>query len=220
MKEITPAPIHTSTNFTYTGNNSAICLTCTNILNCPVEFRCGHYSCASCLVREVQASPTLKCAVCKSIHPLNPSSVRAVSPLALQLLRDVKVSCQNCGVTVRLENIDQHLHSGCSSYAEITVDELLQQPSCSPLTQIEQKVASNVLRRHLQQSGGKPFEVQTGGRVRYIHVDTVMDRIVIRNTLICSGNHSCKADISAGQQRGVLEQDPAPPCPGDGGVSC
>ncbi len=164
VREITPSPIYTSTNFTYTGNSSAICFTCTRVLNCPVELSCGHYSCATCLVRQVQASATLECTVCRCIHPLNPSSVRAASLLSLQLLREVKVSCQNCSLTVKLENVDEHLRSGCSSHVEITVDELLQQPSCSPLTRIEQQLVSKVLRCHWKQSGGKPFELKQEGR--------------------------------------------------------
>ncbi len=165
IKDITPPPIRSSTTFQYTGNRSVVCYACQCVLQCPVELACGHYTCAKCLVQSVQTSRALDCSVCKCHLPLNPSSARAPSSLTLQLLRDVKVECHRCSGRVKLETIDRHQQSGCSSDVDITIDELLQQQSSSVVTNVEQRVASHVIRRHWAQSGGKPFEVHTGGKV-------------------------------------------------------
>ena len=96
--------------------------------------------------------------------PLDQASVRPPPPLLISLLSHFQFRCNSCGGRVQGEHIDEHLRSGCKEHLAIPHNCLVQ-PLSTPTTDLEHKVALNVVRRMMLESGDDSITVPTGGKV-------------------------------------------------------
>ena len=146
-------------------NQSACCKACNNVLHGPVMLPCLHHTCVDCLCLSLQQTGRIKCPECDVVHPLTTTSIAAPSPLLLHLLADQLAMCSICKGAVQLKYYDEHVKSSCSEYLHVTVQQILNKPLSCPLSKLEEKIGSNVVRRWFHNSDNNVIAVPTGGPV-------------------------------------------------------
>ena len=72
---------------------SLICTHCNNMVDKPVETKCGHIACATCLTELVDCSGLLKCPGC-SLQLCRLKDVKQASPVVMGILRQLQVHCE------------------------------------------------------------------------------------------------------------------------------
>ena len=128
---------------------------------------CSHHTCAECLCRTIRQFGRIGCLDCNSRHL---SSAQAPLFLLVQLLADQLAMCSTCKEPVQLKNMDDHIKRGCTEHIHISLQTIIQKPLNAPLTKIEEKVGSNIVRQWIQASDGtEPIRVPTGGPVLHTY---------------------------------------------------
>ena len=97
------------------------------------------------------------------------STLRPASNLIQKILRGLLVKCTECGQKVVL---NKHTESECidGQHQISTLQDILECPVDAPLTNIEQKVQSHLIKRSLTGSTQDNLvRVKTGGQVRKIN---------------------------------------------------
>ena len=152
---------------------SAQCRACDNVLHCPLMLPCEHHLCADCLYIALQQTGRIVCPDCQAHHPLTTTSVIRPPPLLLDLLADQVAECGVCKKPVQLKHMNEHTESGCMLYLHLTPEHIIKTPTNSPLSKVEERVGSNLVRRWLCTSGSNEVTVPTGGQVHVpVHVYT------------------------------------------------
>ena len=143
------------------------CCTCFNVLNSPVQLSCSSFICSSCLTKWIELSQSNKCPVCYC-HSLTTSEIKNLQPIHFRLLQDTIVKCTDCAQSVKLSDMKSHnccttsSTTSSSDPTELTATDILRQPITSPPTNIEKKVASNLMKRMMHDGH---ITITTGGQV-------------------------------------------------------
>ncbi len=154
--------------------NDLVCKICNTVLDEVLELPCKHLVCLSCtltlLEEDLQSIP---CPNCEKQHEISFSSFSAPSPLTVKLLSQLVVRCEKegCSKAVYLGDLRAHLASNCKQIHDIrpavTIEQILEQPTSAPPTQLEMEAAGHVVRRKIlsQSHSQAPFSLPTGGCV-------------------------------------------------------
>jgi hypothetical protein len=154
---------------TVSTNTTVVCKVCTCLLQSPGILPCLHHICVDWLCLHIQQSGQIICADCQTIHPMVTASVQVTPPLSLSLLADQPAQCPSCKEEVQLKNSTKHLSSGCTMRKYITVQHILQEELDVPLTKLEERVGSNIVRWWIRQSDTSEIRLPTGGSVMPIY---------------------------------------------------
>ena len=150
-----------------------MCAICMEVLDRPVELKCGNMVCLTCCCTWVETSLRVDCPCCYN-HPLHGPNVSAPSKVTMQFLGTLLVDCQEgCNRTVRAGEYSRHVDSGCTtsvqqrilSPSKTTIRQILQKPVDTPTTPAEKRVAENLIRRLMTESSGNVVKVTTKGMV-------------------------------------------------------
>lgn len=173
-------PLETSRFFppaasTHLSIDDFVCKHCKNVVNGPVELPCKENICSECCIDLLRSNINdLTCLCCKQQHPLTPPTFQAPSPLTAKLLNQLVIRCDRrlCTKTVHLQDLKEHIESGCSSKcttaasATLTVEQILDQPIGIPPTRVEVETAGYLVRKIIQQTRDPSISLPTGGCVR------------------------------------------------------
>ena len=142
------------------------CPLCLGPLNQPIELsECKNYVCAECLCEWLRQSESLACPCCYSDHLESYETLRPAPDIVLSVLADQKVTCRRCNQTGPLKHLDAHIDSKCVSYftPSQAINEILTRAQDSPLTGVELKLQSSLVRRSISTS--PVLQVKTRGQV-------------------------------------------------------
>ena len=112
----------------------------------------------------------ITCADCQATHPMLKETVQVLPPLSSSLLTDQPAQWPSCKEEVQLKNINKHMSSSCMLHTHVTIQHILQKPLDAPLTKLEERLGSNIVRRWIQESDTR---LPTGGSVNtkmHIHI--------------------------------------------------
>ena len=150
------------------------CLVCLGVLARPIQLPCGEVCCMSCLSEWVKANPTidpLTCPCCPLTLEVEISKLHPASQVVLKLLDTLLVTCKRCGQRVTVAQHQEHLESSCTLQANTsvpeTIDDILAQPSTTPLAPGERRAKQHSLVRLFSSSPPEEqvVSVPTSGRV-------------------------------------------------------
>ena len=152
-----------------------LCKNCSNILDEAVELPCKHCICLSCTIGLLEANlQSIPCPDCEKLHNIATTSFSTPSPLTLKVLGQLVVRCErnDCNKAVYLKDLLVHLASNCTAETHnirhsVTLDQILDQSTDAPPTQLEMETAGHVICRKVLQSQS-PFNLPTGGCVSII----------------------------------------------------
>ncbi len=180
------------------------CSICRHIVDEPVELPCKVPACADCCIGLAQKGDITSCPSCQQCHDTTTASFQPVSSVHMKLLSHLVLKC-DCGKSVLLGSLAQHLSSGCREMvaevaSAITVEQILEQPLDAPTTSLEKQAAGHLVRKMLHQSSNpNTITVPTGGHVcRYsvcvqVHVESVGGELFTDDrytTYVCVPKHS------------------------------
>ena len=79
--------------------------------------------------------------------------------------------CKVCGQRVALNEHKDHAQSGCTTVAQqpTTVNHVLSKAKDSPLSPLEEKLKSSLVKRSLLLSKSDTLQVKTGGQVSFLY---------------------------------------------------
>ncbi len=144
------------------------CAICLGTLNSPVQLTpCMSLLCSPCLIQWIEYSKSNECPVCYH-HILTTSEIRLLEDIHLRLLHGMLVTCTTCNQSIHLCELKTHnnicgtLTSSCISPHELTATSILNQPVTSPPSAIEQRVATRIVKRMMQDG---QIRMSTGGQV-------------------------------------------------------
>ncbi len=180
-------PLHPDRFTSFVGLTTLICSACGNVVDRPVEMKCGHIACAACLTEPAHPSSLLlECPGCS--HQLScHEDIKAVSPVVMNILHQLQVHCDNCQlgcqVVVPLQRLREHSSQCHPPYARSSaqsepqaaqltpskISAILQRPLDHPLSREETKAMFHLVRASLQQTPSDTpayIECPTGGQVR------------------------------------------------------
>ena len=106
-------------------SSKVVCNVCHWLLQQPLELPCTHYACARCIHTLVLISGSLKCPTCSTTHPLAAASVKAPSPLLVDLLAEQLTVCERCKETVEVGVLGKHRSSDFTRYTTTTLQQFL-----------------------------------------------------------------------------------------------
>ena len=154
------------------------CPVCTEVLERPLELKCGRMICLSCLIRWVQVSCALSCPCCHD-HTLNSDSMWSPSPITMAMLGSLPVTCGICCSEVQVQQLTRHLDTKCStlfrhdSPSKTTIKDILSKPGTSTPSPAERRVAGTLIKRMMMDGNSGVVQVPTGshGQVcrKYTH---------------------------------------------------
>ena len=163
-----------------------LCTVCSCIVDRPLETPCRKLVCAECI------TPKMVCQSCSDVH--QQSAFAPVPDVVLKVLGSLLVKCDkpSCTEVVELRALKTHLESGCMniglhSPSQITAAQIISRPLSAPPTSIEQKAATNILKRLMNSSAATDqiVKLPTAGQVkskkRYSH-DLIIITIAIETT--------------------------------------
>lgn len=144
------------------------CPICCYILRSPVELvTCMNVVCAECLCSWLKQKNSLACPCCFIDHLQDFSTIRQAAPLVVTLLC---VVCGECKDHVKLTTYcDHNCQPAMGVLPHTNIDDLLNQSVTTPLTAIEQKLQTSLVRRSLSTSSENILQLKTGGKVLIIH---------------------------------------------------
>ena len=138
------------------------------MLNSSVELiACKSLLCSSCLIEHIETSESTECPVCHQ-HTLTTAQIKPLQDIHTRLLHGMLVTCTTCSQSLHLSELKSHgdiCGTSISSYLsphELTATSILSQPVTSPPSTTEQKVASTIVKRMMQDGQVK---ILTGGQV-------------------------------------------------------
>ena len=144
------------------------CTICCDLLNTPVELvTCGSNVCAGCLCAKLKQNDSL---VCSTTHLTDYSTIREASTLIQTMLGSVCVLCKKCHGHMRLKNLSEHAANSCSTHllpvSPVSVEQVLEQPATAPLTPLEEKLQTSLVKRSLSTSpDNRVVQLKTRGQV-------------------------------------------------------
>lgn len=148
------------------------CRICSDILNSPIELvTCGSVVCAECFIERLQHSKQLTCPCCSTSHIEDFTTIRPASQLTQSMLSRLCVVCEKCQSHLRLDKLKEHVSNSCSTHSEevppsVSVEHILNRPSTAPLTPVEQKLQTSLVKRSLSTSPEERIlRVKTRGQV-------------------------------------------------------
>ena len=94
------------------------CPVCLDILHKPVETDCEHYFCSDCITEVVTTSGNLPCPMCKE-DSLN--SMRVLTRMVINFIKDLSVICKTCGQNTRYEDCADHVCININEHAQLDV---------------------------------------------------------------------------------------------------
>ena len=143
-----------------------LCGSSRHLLCRPLQLPCGHHMCAQCLRSKIKTTSSLQCDQCSTQHALQPESIVAPSSLLLDLLSEQVAKCTTCGEGVQIKHLEQHIKSSCSEHISINASQMLKKSLTAPLSRIEERVTSTLVRRKISCSENPSMlTIQTGGPV-------------------------------------------------------
>ena len=148
------------------------CPSCANILNRPIQLTlCGKMICMDCFVAHMKGGSAV-CPGCSSDHEHGIGNVQSPPEVVVKLIGGLYIRCEGpaCQQYVQLQNLADHLASGCRQHLHLpldqTVGQLLSQSPHTPTTAIERRVATSLVKRMLAESPEENIvELVTGGQV-------------------------------------------------------
>ena len=144
------------------------CPLCFVLVERPVELtECGTLLCAECCCQRLRVSGSLSCPCCYSEHLADYDTIRPASHLTLRVLGSMEVTCTSCSSTVQLKDHKDHADCGCKVHCKKTVSvrEVLDKPRDTPLSALEQKLQSSLVKRSLATNTSPTLQVKTRGQV-------------------------------------------------------
>ena len=131
----------------------------------------------------------------------DPVHIFPPSDMLMRVLGRVVVICQSCNREVRVSDMKTHAATKCGeggTIQDLSVSDILSRPLTTPPTTVEQRVASNVVRRMMSTSqGGERIRLPIAGQVRH---KIYVNNIVITQYNVCSLLH-----LPMCQQPGYLQ---------------
>lgn len=119
------------------------CPVCLDILDKPVETDCEHYFCSDCIKEVVTTSGNSSCPMCKE-DSLN--SMRVLTRMVLNLIKDLPVICKTCGQNTRYEDCADHMCINLNERAQlhqprpIAAATQLPEPAPKAIQELEQEI--------------------------------------------------------------------------------
>ncbi len=162
INTIAPVPISTYNNLVTGIRADFQCPICLSVFHQPIELTvCQTYVCCC---------ESLSCPCCYSDHIADyHNTTRSAPPIILTALGNIRVSCKLCKRVGFMKDHDRHINSKCTTYFTWpdSCNEILNKPQESPLTPLEAKLQSSLLRRSLSSSVSlaTTVQVKTGGQV-------------------------------------------------------
>ena len=151
------------------------CPLCLSLLDQPVELTtCESYVCAECCctwLRSLeQQSLSLSCPCCYPDHMSDYGSIKKPPDILLGVLANLQVMCRLCRLKGLLKDHSQHLKSKCQTLFSQpeTISEVLNKSRDSPLSPIEEKLQTSLVRRSMSSSTSPTLQVKTKGQVSYM----------------------------------------------------
>ena len=180
IRSIAPKPLADTTQLR-TGQTEFLtdltCPICLDIVSQPIELStCSSLVCAECCCKWLRQiddlSLPLLCPCCHSDHFKDFSTIRQVGELTMKLLKLLMVTCTLCGQSVKMERHHDHITSNCSpvslSSPEGSIEAILTKSGDTPLSSLEEKLQTALVKRSLASSSTSTLQVKTGGQVRLI----------------------------------------------------
>ena len=127
---------------------------------------------SNCCCTWLQHSTSTNCPCCFGNHLSDFSTVRPASPLLLNLVASACVVCTECGAHVRHDAYrESRCQTQCSATSQDSPDtsigELLNRTTSTPLTPVEVKLQSRLIKRSLASSPeDNILHIKTGGQVK------------------------------------------------------
>ena len=165
------------------------CAICNNIVDRPVMAPCRKLLCGECISNRVRGSDAdeMQCPSCDDMHLITPTTFIPASDVVLKVLGGLLLHCDKptCSVVVTLEQLRDHVESGCKSTSpafspsKLTVGQMMSCPLQSLPTCTEQKAAAKVIQRLLHapstsktdtQAMSPVIKLTTDGTVRYTNM--------------------------------------------------
>ena len=134
------------------------CKPCDCIVDRPVKTSCSHLMCANCISSLLlNVSSSLHCPCCKECHELSPAMFVPASEVVQRMVGALLIRCNKstCTAIVSLKHLAEHVNSGCEAHtasfspSKLTMKQILSRPLQSPPTVVEQKAATNIVKRLL-----------------------------------------------------------------------
>ena len=82
------------------------------------------------------------------------------------VLEDLDLECEKCGQTLQAKTYDKHIANGCVIKSTATIQGILEMPTDTPLTPLEQRLQCTLVKRSLNTSDESVLRVKTGGQVK------------------------------------------------------
>ena len=131
------------------------CLTCSDVLERPLQLACGDIFCYNCCQTWIYSCPTspTPCPCCHD-HHLGRTTIRSSLPVVVSLLSSLLVICsRGCGRLVRADQYIKHVDSKCEGYyhlqvnspSKITLRDVLSKPTQTPPTPAEKQAAEHLV---------------------------------------------------------------------------
>ena len=134
----------------------------------PLILPCHHLMCYRCIQSQITTDCMVQCAQCHTTHSPSPEVVTLPAPSMMKLLVEQDVTCDMCKRAVKVKHLDEHRKSEYSKYTQVTVQYLMNCPLTVPLSPIEEKLTSYLIRRKMNTSGSALIRIQTEGYVRFL----------------------------------------------------
>ena len=171
-------------NFNFVGEvpKEYSCPVCLDILDKPVETDCEHYFCSDCIKEVVTTSGSLSCPMCKDDSL---KSMRVLTRMVLNFIKDLSVICKTCGQNTRYEDCADHVCINLNERARLhqprpAIAAATQQPepALKTVQELEEEIREGKLTPEAERLGtlfvkaklgsstdGKTVTVKTGGKV-------------------------------------------------------
>lgn len=144
------------------------CTICLDLLHQPIELTvCRTYICASCCCEWLRQSECLLCPCCPDNHMGDYSTIKGAPDIVLTALSSLMVTCNLCNKNGFFKDLDNHVISQCTAHFTWSecCNDILGKTQESPLTPLEERVQSSLLRRSLTNSTSPTLKVKTRGQV-------------------------------------------------------
>lgn len=181
LKSIAPKSLTDTSKVDLTQADLSSDLTCTiclNIVDQPIVLEtCSSLVCTECCCKWLRQSDVLSCPCCYGSHLEDFTTIKTVEPLTLKLLASQTVQCTVCLQHMKLEQHSEHycqknLIAPSTQHSPSTsIQEVLAKNSDTPLTTLEHKLQTSLVKRSLSGSSNATIQLKTGGQVsQSIHI--------------------------------------------------
>ncbi|XP_048588965.1 E3 ubiquitin-protein ligase NRDP1 isoform X1 [Nematostella vectensis] len=141
------------------------CAICKEVLTQPLATPCDHYFCVLCICEWLdQTYNKSGCPVCKA--SISPGVLHKIPRVLGNTLASCQVLCRSCKEPHRLDNLAAHeaiYTTYIAQPATTTVREILNAGKDTPLSQVEERICTQLMKRKLSVSQSLPVLLFTGG---------------------------------------------------------